>query len=201
MARSRRATAAFSLLELLMVLAVVGILLGVVLPSSEPSLSDRLRSAAAILRTDLAYARSLAVSHNSTYRIAFDLANNRYVLEHSNEDPAFSDLDTLPDSPFRNPDDPPTQHIVDLDELPQVGAGAQLVYVVAGDPATAVAGVEFDGLGQTTRPTKTTIWLAIGESGRRRYLSLTVHPLTGLTQLGAITTATPSGLGPLGEPP
>ncbi len=81
-----------------MVIVVMGILVGLVLPNSNPSLLDQLRSAAQILRTDLAYGQSLAVANNSTYRFTFDTQNNRYVLSHSGANAA---LDKLPDSPFR----------------------------------------------------------------------------------------------------
>ena len=69
----RRPTAGLTLIELLIVVAVMGILAGLVLPSSNPSLHDQLRSAAQILAGDLAYGRSLAVTHNSRYQFTFDL--------------------------------------------------------------------------------------------------------------------------------
>ena len=69
---------AFTLLELLLVVAIVGILVGVLLPDMQPAVYDQLRSTAQIVATDLAYARSLAVANNDNYRITFDLNNNQY---------------------------------------------------------------------------------------------------------------------------
>ena len=182
------------MIELLMVIALLAVLAGLVLPSTNPSLHDQLRSAASLLRTDLAYGRSLAVCNNSTYRIAFEMANNRYVLEHSNEDQA--DLDILPESPFRRPDDPPTQHIVDLNELPRMGSAVQLVTVLAGDPPQPVADVEFDSLGQTTRTDDTKIWLAVGHGPDTRYVWLKVTWETGLVEIGEQTSTGPPGATP-----
>ncbi len=177
----RRQSAGFSLVELLIVLAVMGILAGLILPRTNPSLYDQLRSAAQILRTDLAYGRSLAVTNDSTYRLVFDAANNRYILEHSGPRAA---LDILPDSPFRSPGDPPDQHVVDLDELPHMGASVRIVTVVtiAAVPET-VTDVEFGPLGETTRLSPTVVWLAAGRGDDTRYFSLTVNPVTGLTEV------------------
>ncbi len=182
-----------------MVIALLAVLAGLVLPSTDPSLHHQLRSVACLLRTDLAYGRSLAVSNNSTYRITFDTADSRYVLEHSNED--LPDLDTLPDSPFRDADDPATQHIVDLDELPNVGPGVQLVTVQAGDPPQQVADVEFDSLGQTTRTGQTKIWLAVGRGQDTRYVCLKVDPVTGLVKIGEQTSTGPPASLPLAAGP
>jgi len=175
----RRQSAGFSLIELLIVIAVLGILAGLVLPRSNPSLYDQLRGAAQVLRTDLAYARSLAVTNSSSYRITFDAAGNRYVLEHSGSKAA---LDPLPDSPFRDPDDPVTRHVVELDRLPHVGLGVRIVTAASSGAGTErVSDVEFGPLGQTTRSSPTVVWLAAGHGSDTRYLSLTINPVTGLT--------------------
>jgi prepilin-type N-terminal cleavage/methylation domain-containing protein len=177
----RRQSAGFSLIELLMVIVVLGILAGLVLPRSNPSLYDQLRAAAQILRTDLAYRRSLAVTNSSSYRIRFDTTGNRYVLAHSGNKAA---LDVLPDSPFRDPDDPATEHVVELDRLPHVGCGVRIVTAATSGVVTErVSDVEFGPLGATTRSSPTVVWLAAGHGGDTRYLSLTINPVTGLTEV------------------
>jgi len=183
MLRHRRQSAGFTLLELLIVVAVMGILAGLVIPRSDPSLHEQLRSAAQIMAADLAYGRSLAVTNNSEYRFTFDTENNRYILEHSGDDPA---LDTLPESPFRSPDDPPDRQIVNLEELPHLGPTVQIVAAAAKQTSwEPVDDVEFGELGGTSRTQETVVWLAAGAGAARRYIRLHVNPVTGLTTVGA----------------
>ena len=184
-----RQSAGFTLIELLIVVAVMGILAGLVVPRSDPSLHEQLRSAAQIMAGDLAYGRSLAVTHNSEYRFTFDTEGNRYLLEHSGTRVA---LDTLPDSPFRSPDDPPDQQIVTLEELPHVGPTVRIVNVAAqGSASVTVQDVEFGPLGGTLRSEETVIWLAAGQGAGTRYLPLHVNPVTGLTTVGNFSAVGP----------
>jgi hypothetical protein len=125
--------------------------------------------------------------------MSFDIAENRYILEHSGASAA---LDTLPDSPFRAPDDPPEQHIVDLDELPRMGPPVTLVVAATSEAAPRrVVDVEFGPLGETTRSQPTIIWLGCGQDSDRRYLALEINPVTGLTDVGDYTAeGPPAGL-------
>lgn len=190
MARNRRAKAGFSLVEVLIVIALMGILAGVVLPSSNPTIHDQLRSAAQILGGDLAYARSLAVTHGSTYRVTFDLTANRYVLRHSGTNPA---LDRLPASPFRNLDDPADEHIVELGDLPHVGAPVQLEAVaIANGALTKTDKLEFGPLGETTESGYTQIWLSAGADDAKRFIVIYINPITGLATIGSFTANGPS---------
>ncbi len=184
-----RQSAGFSLIELLMVIAIVGILAGLVIPGTNPSLNDQLRSVAQILATDLAYGRSLAVTNNSTYQVTFDPVENRYVLAHSGINAV---LDKLPESPFRSLDDPPDQHIVDLDELPRLGGAARIdVAARGGSMLSRVDDLEFGPLGETTRSDPTIIWLAVGNGLETRYIVLTINPVTGLVDVSDVTTSGP----------
>ncbi len=170
---------------MLLVVAMIGILVGILLPNMQPAVYDQLRSTAQIVSTDLAYARSLAVANNDNYRIRFDLAGNRYVMEHSGVNTA---LDTLPKSAFSAPGDPANQHIVDLAELPHVGPTVRLAAVATtGSTVGSVDDVEFGPLGQTVRADATTIWLSVGSGSDQKYITLVVNPATGMSQVGAYT--------------
>jgi len=185
----RRQSDGISLIELLIVVAIIGILVGMVIPKSDPGIHDQLRAAAQIVQTDLAYARSLAITNSSDYELSFDTAENRYVLKHSGLN---ADLDVLPPSPFGNPDDPPEEHIVELDDLPNLGPGVELAAVgTLGNTPKAVDTVEFGPMGETDRSEETVIWLGAGSGEQRRYLLLTVNPVTGLAEVSDYTSEAP----------
>ncbi len=186
---TRRHNAGFTLFELLIVLAVMGVLVGLVLPESTPALDEQLRLAADVLKTDLAYARSLAITSDSTYQITFEEDDNRYVLTHTGDDPG---LDTLPDSPFRAVGDPADKHIVDFDELPQMAAGVRFVIAAAYNLFFHhVDNVEYGALGEPTRGGYTVIWLAAGDGNDTKYIYLVVYPVTGMVKIGNVTTVAP----------
>jgi len=189
MRQGRPPTAGFTLIELLIVIAMVGILVGLVLPETSPALDEQLRLAAQVLKSDLAYARSLAITNQSTYQITFDGEENRYVLSHSGSDES---LDVLPDSPFRNPGDPPEQHIVDFDELPRVGRGVRFVSAATLDLfLLPTDNIEYGPLGETTRGSYSVIWLAAGSGEETKYIWLLVYPVTGLAEEGSCSTYGP----------
>ncbi len=175
-------------MELLLVIAIAAILAAIALPSAQPAVEEQLRSTARIVAAELDYARSLAVSNNSKYKIAFQLNENRYVLTHSGTNPS---LDQLPASPFSSPGGPPNQHVVDLDELPRVGPLVRLAAVASGTPAMGTGEVEFGPLGQTTNPAATAIWLTAGNGAQARYLELDVNPVTGITSVGVCSSNPP----------
>ena len=177
------------MLEVLMVVAIMGILAGMMLPSMSPSTQDQLQSAVNVVAADVAYARSLAVANNSRYHLTFSLQNNRYTLAHTSD--ANTGLDTLPKTPFESPEDTATQHVVRFDTLPEVGPTLQLAAVRTATTKQAVTDVEFGPLGETTRSEGTVIWLKAGGGAALRYMSVSVDPVTGLTTIGTVTCVGP----------
>lgn len=188
----RRRHAALTLLELLMVIAIVGILVGVMLPSMKPAVYDQLRSTAQIVATDLAYARSLAIANNSKYTVTFNVNANQYTLKHTTDG---SSLDNLPASPFSSSSDTLKEHHVALAELPHVGPTVRLAAVATVNSSGAIINnidnVEFDRLGQTTRTDITKIWLTAGVGGDQRYIAMIVNPVTGMTTIEEYTEEKP----------
>jgi prepilin-type N-terminal cleavage/methylation domain-containing protein len=194
MLRRRPRSLGFTLLEMLIVIAVIGILVALVMPNSNPTLHDQLRAAARILATDLAYGRSLAVGNGDKYQFTFDAANNRYILQYSGTNTA---LQNLPRSPFSSPGDPANQYIVALGNLPRLAVAVQLVgAATTGTSTQPVNNVEFGPLGATTNSSPTTIWLKVTSGPQTRYITVSINPVTGLADVGTDTgVAPPSGVG------
>jgi prepilin-type N-terminal cleavage/methylation domain-containing protein len=177
----RRNNSAFSLLELLIVIAVICILLGAILPNGNPSALDALRSAAQIVSTELAYGRSLAMANNSAYKFTFDIAQNRFILQHSGSN---TNLDKLPTTPFSSPGDTLYQHVVDLDEFPHIGPTARIAAVTLANSLQSAGNIEFNPLGATTSTAGTVVWLVAGDGSNKRYITVTVDPVVGLSKIG-----------------
>jgi prepilin-type N-terminal cleavage/methylation domain-containing protein len=179
----------FTLLELLLVIAIMAILAAVVLPGSQSSPHEQLRAVAQIVATDFAYARSLGVANDSSYQITFDFTKNRYVMKHSG---GKTSLNTLPTTPFSSPTDTSDTHLVDLDDLPRVGPAVRLAAVAtSGSTMQKTDNVEFGPLGQTTSAETTIVWLAAGEGNKTLYIALEIQPVTGLVEIGDCTSAGP----------
>jgi Tfp pilus assembly protein FimT len=176
---------------MLIVVSILLVFAGLLIPRSNETSYDQLLSAARVLASDLAYARSLAVTNNDQYMVTFSGSGNRYTLQYNGTNSA---LTNLPSSPFHSPTDPLSQQIQRLADLPEVTASVNLVAAadVNGTLMTAVSNVVFNGLGGTTRSDPTWIWLACGTGSNRRYLVVIVNPVTGVTSIGTSCVAAPA---------
>jgi type II secretory pathway pseudopilin PulG len=187
-----------TLVELLIVVALVGIFAVAILGRWQSTLYDRARAVAQIVVADVAYARNLAVANNSSYRITFDVPDNRYVLTHSGSDTAY---DALPPSPYGSPEDTATTRTTVLSALPGTGGAVSLVAAHRLTPIPQpVEDLEFGPLGQSQRSEPTRIWLAAGAAAARRYLAVDVNPITGLAAIGQFQTELPPAAVPIDEP-
>ena len=185
----RPASAAFSLVELLIVIAVMGIVAALALPNVNSGIHDQLQAAADSMAGDLAYVRGLAVANNSSYRLTFDLTNNQFTLVYSGANPA---LATLPSNPFQTAASTPTQWVVSLNDLPSLGGKVQLAAVgTMGSRPAKTTTLEFGALGGTTAVDPTAIWLTSGAGPAQRYISISVNPVTGLASVNAFTASGP----------
>jgi len=180
----------YTLVEVMIVVAVVGIMSAAALPLFQPEVAVQLKSFGQIVASDLQYVRNLAVTNNTKYRVTFEPAQNRYYLEHSGTNAA---LNTLPDSIYHNTANTTTKQYTDLDELPQLGAGANIAAVLApASPPTTATTLEFDSLGATTQADETVIWLTSGAGEGQRFIAVRVNPVTGLAELDEITSTAPA---------
>jgi Tfp pilus assembly protein FimT len=170
----------------------MAILAAILIPYISSDIPERLDAAAQVVTADLDYARSLAVAHNSQYRVTFEPDHNRYCLRHSG---TLAALNALPRSPFRQNDDAPEQQTTKLSELPLPHPIVRLAAVVrmqSGGQTTTE--IEFTPLGATTSAQETVVWLACGAGAQRRYISVHVNPLTGLVETGPLVGGLPAAV-------
>ena len=174
----------------MIVITLVGILTVLVIPNANSGIHDQLQSAADVIAADVAYARSLAVTNSSKYRLTFDADQNLYVLQHSGTN---ATLANLPSSPFRSSQEAATTQTVRLADLPHLGSAAKLVGVYSmGSSSAVVTDLEFGPLGESTRGEETVIWLSAGKATARRFLSIRVNPVTGLSWIEGFQATVPA---------
>lgn len=183
----------FSVVEILIVVGLMTLLAGIVIPTFHSGTHSQLVSAADLLVAELDYARQLAVSNDTTYQFTFELPGNRFFFEHSGTDTTF---DFLPSTPFRRQDDPGNrQYTLFADAAPRLGIKVHLhaVYKLSPQPV-AVNDLEFGPLGASARSEETVVWLRSGTGDSQRYISIHIHPVTGLATVGMYTRFGPGAI-------
>jgi len=180
---------ALSLIELMITIAIIGILAAAILPQFGTTATDHLRGISQIVASDIDYARSLAIANGTSYEIDWSTSADTYTLTHSGTNTNF---DNLPDSPFRRPGADGTSLVVDLNDLPSFGASLSIVSVVTDESTpTHLDSTEFNPLGETTEEQPTIIWLGSSSGDRPLYVPIQINPITGISEIGDITTVTP----------
>ena len=188
-----RRSPAFTLIEVLIVISLMGILAATIIPSVNPSMREELYAAAEVIEADLGWARTLAVTNNSTYRVTFSTNLHEYDIQHS--DPSKPTLHTLPVTPFTPAASTSTKYLVQLQTLSEVSMPIELVGVqTLGSTLVSVTTLDFNFLGATTSTADTKIWIATGKGGERRYLGVRVNHATGLTWVESFQSTLPTGL-------
>ena len=194
---------ALTLIEVLLVVAIMAILAGMAIPNANPSITEQVRSAASILAADLAYTRSQAITYGSQFAVTFDTDEGKYEIEHVGSNTA---LDDVLENPFADPSTPDGQYVVVLSELPNLGPEVRLaaIYTInaSGEAQASVSDVTFGSLGETTRSLDTRIWLSAGSDSTSQTISVRINAVTGLATVeppGAHTlpetlVAAPAGL-------
>jgi prepilin-type N-terminal cleavage/methylation domain-containing protein len=187
-----RRSPAFTLIEVLIVISLMGILAATILPSVNPSMREQLYAAAEVIEADLAWARTLAVTNNSTYRVTFSTLLHQFDIQHSGLN---STLNALPVTPFTPIASTSTQYLVQLQTLPGVFVPIDLIGVqTLGSTPQNVTTLEFNGLGATSSTADTKIWIATGQGAERRYLGVRVNHATGLSWVEDYRATSPPGL-------
>ncbi|QDU94761.1 putative major pilin subunit [Lignipirellula cremea] len=172
----------YTLVELMIVIALLSILTSMVLPQFQPSVHEQITAVAQIVADDLAYCRTLAVMNSSEYSLAFDQATNSYTLTHAGSNPQ---LRILPSGPFGRETNPSHQRIAQLDDLPSLGPRVVIVGIeTEGSPVAASGSLTFGPLGSVSGGRDITIWLSAGAGSARRYIPLIIPDVSGLIEIG-----------------
>ena len=183
---------AMTLIEVLLVVAIMAILAGLAIPNANPSILEQLRSAAGIVSADLAYARSQAVTYGSEFQVSFSTADGLYEIQHAGTNPA---LDDILENPFADESISAGQYRVVLSELPNLGPRVRLAAVctitAGGALQQSIGDIAFGPLGETVRSLDTRIWLAAGSGSAAKTITVHVNAVTGLA------TVEPPGAHPL----
>lgn len=166
-ARPRRAAAAFTLVELVVVLLVLVVAAGLAMPMFAGGDATRLRQAARLLAADLDYARVESIAHADDPRVvAFDPPAGRYRVA-AQSDPATPIAGGVAGQPY--------------DVRFGEGRAEPLAGVAfATDPIAGDNAIRFGIYGELDEPADVAIPLACGDLR----LTLTVDRSTGQTAIG-----------------
>lgn len=165
---------AFTLVELLIVVLIIGIVAGIAVPMLGQTDSTRLTAAAQLLAADLAFAQNESITHGDDPRlVVFDAAANTYHI-----------------APTSTPDTPVTEPVTGQPFAVTFGQGraAQLAGVTLstlsmdGDSGSTNDRFAFGIYGQIDQATDATITLASGGMT----ILVTVNATTGETTIGSL---------------
>ncbi len=187
--RTRASRQAYTLIEMLLVIAIMGVMIAIIVPLSGSSVNDELASAAHVVASDVNFTRDLAVSNGSEYTLTFSQSGNSYRLQHTGDNTL---LHVLPDAPFGVNSDLPIHRTCNLAQLP--GAGIELLGVEASGSFLPETAVIFGPLGALNSGAASNIWLAAGNGASRRYMPVHINPVLGSATTGQITAEPPFAL-------
>ncbi len=74
---------AFTLVEVLIVLMVIGIIAAIAVPLYVSAASTQLRTAASMIASDLEYAKSMSISTGQSHSVVFDTTAESYSIKNS----------------------------------------------------------------------------------------------------------------------
>ena len=182
MNRARNSRSAFSLIEILIVIVILSVVAVAAIPSTSATGEMQLQSAAQMVAAQLQYARDLAQTYSSEYRIDFASDGTKMTLSH---DGSSSSLDTLPTAPFSNIGGSSTTQVFWFNELAGQGVAVTIGTVRAvGSSETEVDAVVFESLGNTTRSETTRLWLTLDQGSEHISIPIEINPVTGLVTVG-----------------
>lgn len=186
----KRNIAAVTLVELLIVVALISVAVGMAVTQFSPDQQSTAAQAARLIATQLDYVRELAVSNNTQYRVSFDKTGNRLLLSHIGTD---NSLDDLPDSGFWTDVPNTSQQALEFSALPVAFAITLEGAVDASTTSMEYTEVDFIELGGTSASDDVQVWIRAGDLPHT-FAPITILMGTGLVELGDLTNSLPSVL-------
>lgn len=185
----RRRSRGFSLIEILVVVAIFAALAGMAVTLSEPSPSARLQLTADMLAADLERVQELALSRGSPHRVTFDGAERRFVVKHVGTSGTF---DNLPKYVQTRPSEVRTQATYAFEERSAYG---KYVTIAAFEPANLYVAdkfpVQFAADGSLADGRTATIWLKSIDNGKTTFLPVRIYAVTGVVSVGTTVDTLP----------
>lgn len=166
--RDRR-FAAFTLIDVLMVVIVLGIIASMVAPMAANAAPTKLRAAADLVVGDLGLAQAQSITHADAPRaIVFDVANNSYHLAVADD----------PDTPLAHPLTRRPHRVTFGQGIAQHLADVQITSATVGDDNTLGFGI----YGELDQTENAVITLTAGS----RSLTITIDAATGETAAASL---------------
>jgi type II secretion system protein H len=188
--RSGQARGAFTLIELLIVITIVGIMASVIIPDmSATAGAVSLEAVARSVASDLRLARQAAIQYRTPVVVTFNPGNNSYQIAPSSGGNANNLASLLAPGT--------TNTIVDLNKF---GAGrwkqsrVQLGGAALKNTKALVSNLTFEPAGGSgpARTQDTVIWLTADSGTARRCVCLTVSWITGHVTVGDVQPFSPN---------
>lgn len=160
----------FTLIELLVVVVILAIAAAMAVPMFSGSAQMQVASAANMIAADLEYAKSMAISRQKIFGVAFDTANNKYDVVEYNDVTFHDDIQWHPvKKGFPYTINFSTDSRLKSVVLTSTNFGDQIYFNYLGTPCTNAAGTTLNSQGE--------IWLQGGET------KIIIEPTTGYIRI------------------
>ncbi|QDT66974.1 GspH/FimT family pseudopilin [Calycomorphotria hydatis] len=168
--RNVRSRAGFTMMELVITIGVLAVIVAVVLPAAATVNGRSVSAAGRVLTSDLRLARSMALRHNASVAVVFDLDENKYLIEPRNG--ATLSLPTLSIGHTGGSD-----YEIDLDQIGEATLGG----VFTRESESDVTELVFlpTGALDATGSEDIVVWLSEGSNPRITFVRLRVCWITG----------------------
>jgi len=187
--RRSKKRAAFTLLEVLLVVALLAILASVVVPAAQTQQPLTLEAAARRVASDLRYARNLAIQYGTPVTVQFDTRAGTYDIRWAGDVTAPMPRPWNPT--LLSSDGNSIHHSLNPHNRSEFGRTHFVFAAIYRSPSqSAVDDVTFGPTGGTgpARNEDTIIWVGLGRGEDSRFIRIRISWVTGLVWVGSPTS-------------